>query len=77
MAVVTYVERDAKGFRGRHPTALVCRHLVGHDGGGRVLQLNSYGSEGRDYPDKLSQTLQFDENSAKQLYDVLKEQFGF
>ena len=77
MAIVTNVELDGKKFTGRHPTGLICRYLVGCEAGQKILQLNSYGSEGRDYPDKLSQTLQFDESSAKQLFEVLKEQFGF
>ena len=64
MAVVTNVEPDDKGFGRLHPTGLVCRYLVGDAGGRRILQLNSYGSEGRENPGGLSQTLQFDEHSA-------------
>ena len=75
MAIVTNLEPDDKRFRGRQRTALVCRYMVGCDGGQKILQLNSYGSEGREHPEKQSQTLQFDESSAKQLYDVLKQEF--
>ena len=77
MAVVTSIEPDDRNFSGQHPTGLVCRYVVGHSNGQRILQLNSYGSETRDFPDKLSQTLQFDEKSARQLFDVLRTEFGF
>ena len=77
MAVVTSIEPDDREFSRLHPTGLTCRYMVGRSNGQRILQLNSYGSEGREFPDKLSQTLQFDERSARQLYDVLKAEFGF
>jgi hypothetical protein len=77
MAIVTSVEQDEKSFSGPHPTGLACRYLVGHANGKRILQLNTYGSSGREFPDKLSQTLQFEEQSARQLFDILKTEFGF
>jgi hypothetical protein len=77
LAIVINVEPEDKRFSGLHPTGLVCRYLAAYSDGQRILQLNTYGSEGRQNPDKLSQTLQFDERSARQLFDVLKDQFGF
>ena len=77
MVVVSSVEPDNKKFAGRHPTETPCRWVSGYSGGQRILQLNSYGSKGRDFPDKPSQTLQFDEAAARQLFDVLKSEFGF
>ena len=77
MPIVTNLEPDDKIFRGRQPTELVCRYIVGNDSGRKILQLNSYGSGVREHPGKQSQTLQFDERSAKQLFEVLKQEFGF
>ncbi|TMV07651.1 hypothetical protein FGK63_09280 [Ruegeria sediminis] len=76
MALVTQFERDEREFRSLHPTQVVCKYLVSESGGKKVLQLNTYGSAERDMPDKLSQTLQFDENSARQLLAILNKEFG-
>jgi hypothetical protein len=77
MALVTSFEADDRHFSGLHPTELACRYVVGRSYGQRILQLNSYGSEDREFPDKLSQTLQLNEQSARQLFDVLRAEFGF
>ena len=77
MARVTDIQPDDKSFSRPHNTGLVCRYMIGQVNGQRVLQLNSYGSEGRQNPGSVSQTLQFDERSARQLFDVLREEFGF
>lgn len=77
MAFVTNIEPDERQFARRHPTGTVCRYTVGRSNGQRILQLNSYGSANREYPDQFSQTLQFDEQSARQLYDVIRAEFGF
>ena len=77
MAFVTTIEPDDKRFSRRHPTGTVCRYAVGRSNGQRILQLNSYGSANRENPEQFSQTLQFDERAARQLYDVLQTEFGF
>ena len=76
MAVVTRIERDDRSL-GAHPTRLVAKYIVAERDGKRVLQLNSYGSDERHVPGKLSQTLQFTEESAQQLYRILRAEFGF
>ncbi len=77
MALVTALQLDERKFRSIHPTELVARYIVAEADGRKVLQLNTYGSSGRDVPDKLSQTLQFDENTARHLFDLLGREFGF
>jgi hypothetical protein len=78
MAFVRLVEMDQERIvRSSHPTQLVCKFLSGERDGKKLVQLNSYGSGGRENPDKLSQTLQFDEVSAGQLYMLLAQEFGF
>ena len=78
MAFVENIDRDDKNFTGRHRTTAPCGYIVGQGSNGRrILQLNTYGSSDREIRGQVSQTLQFDELSAKQLYDVLKAEFGF
>ncbi len=78
MAFVENIDRDDKRFKVRHRTTAPCGYIVGQDcNGRRILQLNTYGSPDREIRGRVSQTLQFDELSAKQLYDVLKAEFGF
>ena len=77
MAFVTTIEPDDKRFSRRHPTGTVCRYAVGRSNGQRILQLNSYGSATREHPEQFSQTLQFDARTARQLYDVIRAEFGF
>ncbi|QIE57838.1 methionyl-tRNA formyltransferase [Pikeienuella piscinae] len=54
-----------------------CRYLVSERDGRKVLQLNTYGSANRQIPNKLSQTIQFDEESARSLWRILSTEFGF
>ncbi|MCF1448920.1 methionyl-tRNA formyltransferase [Agrobacterium vitis] len=42
-----------------------------------LLQIDTYGSVERQIPGKKSQTIQFDRNSAEQLFSILKDEFGF
>ena len=77
MAFVKSVEKDDREIRNAHPTQLVCKYLIGQRDGKKVIQLNSYGSSERDIPGKLSQTLQFGEDAALQLYRILGKEFGF
>ncbi|TCP20913.1 hypothetical protein EV656_11534 [Rhodovulum adriaticum] len=77
MAFVRHIQRDDREIRSIHPTQLDCKYIVQDKDGRKVLQLNTYGSEDRDIPGKLSQTLQFSEGSAKELYEILKREFGF
>jgi hypothetical protein len=42
-----------------------------------IVQIDTRGSSNREMPDKQSQTLQFGEEAARQLFDVLKRTFKF
>ena len=76
MAFVESIAQDNRPFRSLHKTA-DCRYTVGRNHGQRILQLNSYGSPDREVPGQPSQILQFDEKSARQLFDIFKAEFGF
>jgi hypothetical protein len=45
--------------------------------GRKLLQISTYGRDSRQLPGKLSQTLQFDEQAAFELFSILKSEFGF
>ena len=76
MAFVESISPDNRQFRSLHKPA-DCRYMVGRSEGRRILQLNSYGSPEREVRNQISQTLQFDERSAKQLFDLLRAEYGF
>lgn len=43
--------------------------------GKKVVQIDSYGASDRMFPGKISQSLQFDEVSARQLLKILQREF--
>jgi hypothetical protein len=45
--------------------------------GGRVIQIDTNGSEDRKNPGKQSQTIQIGRESARELFDVLKRTYQF
>ena len=77
MAWVTSVE--VKGGSGKiQPTQLTAHAKVFHaESGALILQLDSFGSNEREKPGKQSQTLQFGEQAAHQLYRILKDTYKF
>ena len=78
MAVITKLQFDEKTGGKRHPTDVVGFYRVlERDGYGPLLQIDTRGSEQRAKRDKQSQTIQFDSNSAKELWLILGKEFGF
>ncbi|WP_160004772.1 methionyl-tRNA formyltransferase [Rhizobium sp. 18055] len=45
--------------------------------GRRLVQISTYGRNSRQEHGKLSQTIQLDEEAARQLFELLGNQFGF
>jgi len=45
--------------------------------GRKLLQISTYGRDSRQDRGKLSQTVQFDEQAANELFSILKSDFGF
>ena len=45
------------------------------DGGEKFFQIDTYGSEGRQLKDKVSQSIQFDKESALELVGILINEF--
>jgi hypothetical protein len=44
--------------------------------GKKFIQINTYGSKERVHTDVVSQSIQLDEQSAKQLIDIIKSEFS-
>lgn len=76
MALVTHLERAKVERTSIHPTQVTCKYIIVETDGRKLLQLNTYGSADREMPDKISQTLQFDERTALNLFNILKKEFG-
>ncbi|WP_295559756.1 hypothetical protein [uncultured Hyphomicrobium sp.] len=77
MAWVTSIE--AKPGTGKiQPTQLVAKAKVfSSESGALIVQIDTAGSEDRAKPGKQSQTLQFGEQAAHQLYRILKDTYKF
>ncbi|MBP1874570.1 hypothetical protein J2Z19_004296 [Ensifer adhaerens] len=45
--------------------------------GRRLMQISTYGRDSRQDVGKLSQTFQVDERAARELFEILKSEFGF
>ena len=70
MALVTTLEKNRKEKQAVHkPTR--CLSSVFEAEGRRYIQLDTYGSDEREHPEKVSQSIQFDRQAATQLLDFL------
>jgi hypothetical protein len=58
-----------------HPTEVECGYQAILTEGGPLLQLSTYGSDGRQSEKKVSQTIQLDRAGAAKLLEIIKETF--
>ena len=78
MAIVTSIlPEENKVMRTKRHSQTNCTYLMGERDGQRVIQLNTSGSIDREMVGVTSQTLQFDKKAAKELFEILKREFGF
>ncbi len=76
---MAFVEGFARGNRvtvKRQPTNVTCHYSVSTQVGGKLLQLDTFGSADRKNPDKVSQSLQLNEQGARELINILEREFG-
>ncbi|MGN6444480.1 hypothetical protein [Amnibacterium sp.] len=59
-----------------HPTEVDATWAIAGSGPEALVQISTYGSDGRQSQPKVSQTIQIDEAVAAQLIDVLVDAFG-
>lgn len=74
MALVTQIKPVQKERCSVHG-AVECSSVVFSKGGNRYLQLETYGSPTRKLKGKVSQSIQFNEASAKQLQRLIHRAF--
>jgi hypothetical protein len=81
MAIVIGLEKDSAKKSGVHPTEVMGYWLMLPDQGtGPILQISSLKSGERQKPDLQShtrQTFQFTQDSAHQLFEILRAEFKF
>lgn len=75
MALVTNFD---KGFKNRHSIhkKTECSYFIVYDKTGKkYLQLETIGSDDREMPGKVSQSIQFSPEAIKQLKELLSKEF--
>lgn len=75
MAMVSNIERSEKSRQSVHSRTRCLYSIVDTTDGNRVLQLDTLGADDRQFPDKVSQSIQFDRNAAKQLLALIEQTF--
>jgi hypothetical protein len=74
MALITSFEpRPDKTIRFR--SEVTCGYTVGTAHGRRVIHLETYGSDDRDIPGKVSQSIELDTRAAQELIGILSDAF--
>ena len=77
MALITSFERKPEAGGQLQRTSVVGHYKVfSHDGQNRILQIDTLGSEAREHPGKVSQTIQLSADSAEALWEILGKEFG-
>jgi predicted HNH restriction endonuclease len=75
MALVTNLEASTKDRQSVHRPTRCLYGIVDGPNGERYLQLDTVGSEDREIPDKVSQSIQFDRQAAGQLLQLIQRTF--
>jgi hypothetical protein len=75
MALVRTIELRQKDIRAVHNTTTCTYSVFIDEDGTPYLQLETYGSENREIPGKVKQTMQFNQESAERLMDILRQVF--
>lgn len=55
---------------------VICTYNVFHQNGTKHIQFDTYGSSTRAIKDKISQSIQFDESTARFIISILKKEFN-
>lgn len=78
MALITSFQRKPQASGQLQRTNVVGHYKVfSQDGQKRILQIDTLGSEAREIPGKVSQTIQLSVESAEALWLILGKEFGF
>lgn len=77
MALITKFNRKPERERVSTHQPIEADYTCFERDGHVLLQIDTYGRQTREFPNKQSQTIQLDRDSAAQLYSILKKEFGF
>jgi hypothetical protein len=75
VALIKVFAPAGAGDRGRVHGEVECGYTAFESGGKTYLQLDTYGSSERAIPGKVSQSIQLDEEAARQLKRLLRHTF--
>lgn len=75
MAIITELKRRVLEKETRHTETECTYSIIQESDGAKLLQLDTYGSESRQIPGKVSQTIRFSPQGLKQLKQILKDNF--
>jgi hypothetical protein len=75
MALISTIEVITKDRQKVHGPTRCHASTFQADDGKTLLQLDTYGSEDREFTDKVSQSIQFDETAAAQLLALIRNTF--
>jgi len=74
MALITSISKISRNSRLQ--TEAECSYNILIQGGKKYIQINTYGSKDRVHTNVVSQSLQFDEQSARELFKIIKTEYG-
>jgi hypothetical protein len=75
MALVTSLEPSNKERQTVHRPTRCLYSIVEAESGARYVQLDTFGSDERQFTDKVSQSIQFDRQAASQLLALFRQTF--
>ncbi|MFG1424764.1 methionyl-tRNA formyltransferase [Roseixanthobacter glucoisosaccharinicivorans] len=76
MALITAFNRQQRDRYTTHKP-IEANYFVLGDGEARLIQIDTLGTSDREFPGKLSQTIQLNRDAAEALYSILAREFGF
>jgi len=77
MALITRFNEKQRDRYTTHKAIEAEYYVLKTDGKVRLIQIDTKGTEDREIPQKLSQTIQLNRESARSLFNILKREFGF
>jgi hypothetical protein len=75
MAIIRELQARVLEKDSRHTDARCTYSIVTDSDGTKLLQIDTYGSERRKFPDKVSQSIRFSKDALDQLKRILTEHF--
>lgn len=75
MAIIRELKHRVIEKDSRHTEAEATYSIVHESDGKKILQIDTYGSESRRFPGKVSQSIRFSAEGLEQLRKILKEHF--